>query len=186
MPRTAWREGGPQPPDPGAVLRLPVLPGVPDPDLVIRPSGSCGCPISCCGSPPMRSFISPTCCGPTSPKEELHRAIAALSEPHPPVWRCMIGDTDLVAVVLAPLFFVVLFFLAPVWLAVLMAAICALASFLNCCGPPRWPTTTGCMSLPPWRRPPSPWGAGWARGHGASGGRSAADGGHFLDRHPPV
>ena len=35
----------------------------------------------------------------------------------------------LVAVVLAPLFFVVLFFLEPVWLAVLMAAICALASF---------------------------------------------------------
>ena len=35
----------------------------------------------------------------------------------------------LVAVVLAPLFFVVLFFLDPVWLAALMAAICALASF---------------------------------------------------------
>ena len=35
----------------------------------------------------------------------------------------------LVAVVLAPLFFVVLFFLNPVWLAVLMAAICAMASF---------------------------------------------------------
>ena len=35
----------------------------------------------------------------------------------------------LVAVVLAPLFFVVLFFLEPVVLAVLMAAICALASF---------------------------------------------------------
>lgn len=35
----------------------------------------------------------------------------------------------IVAVVLAPLFFVVLFFLDPVWLAVLMSAICALASF---------------------------------------------------------
>ena len=35
----------------------------------------------------------------------------------------------LVAVVLAPLFFVVLFFLEPVYLAVLMAAICAMASF---------------------------------------------------------
>ena len=35
----------------------------------------------------------------------------------------------LVAVVLAPLFFVVLFYLPPVYLAVLMAAICALASF---------------------------------------------------------
>ena len=35
----------------------------------------------------------------------------------------------LVAVVLAPLFFVVLFFLDSVWLAALMAAICALASF---------------------------------------------------------
>lgn len=35
----------------------------------------------------------------------------------------------LVAVVLAPLFFVVLFCLAPVYLAVLMAAICALASY---------------------------------------------------------
>ena len=35
----------------------------------------------------------------------------------------------LVAVVLAPLFFVVLFFLDSVWLAVLMAAICAMASF---------------------------------------------------------
>ena len=36
----------------------------------------------------------------------------------------------LVAVVLAPLFFVVLFFLDPVWLAALMAAICALVSSL--------------------------------------------------------
>ena len=35
----------------------------------------------------------------------------------------------MVAVVLAPLFFVVLFFLEPVWLALLMAGICALASF---------------------------------------------------------
>ena len=35
----------------------------------------------------------------------------------------------LVAVVLAPLFFVVLFFLDTIWLAVLMTAICALASF---------------------------------------------------------
>lgn len=35
----------------------------------------------------------------------------------------------LVAVVLAPLFFVVLFFLPPVWLAVLVAAISAMASF---------------------------------------------------------
>ena len=35
----------------------------------------------------------------------------------------------LVAVILAPLFFIVLFFLEPVWLAVLMAAICAMASF---------------------------------------------------------
>ncbi|MGI5963151.1 MAG: phosphatidate cytidylyltransferase [Lawsonibacter sp.] len=35
----------------------------------------------------------------------------------------------LVAVVLAPLFFVVLFFLPPIWLTVLMSAICALASF---------------------------------------------------------
>ena len=35
----------------------------------------------------------------------------------------------LVAVVLAPLFFIVLFYLPPVYLAVLMAAICALASF---------------------------------------------------------
>lgn len=35
----------------------------------------------------------------------------------------------LVAVVLAPLFFVVLFFLDPVWLAGLMAFICAMASF---------------------------------------------------------
>lgn len=35
----------------------------------------------------------------------------------------------LVAVVLAPLFFVVLFFLDPIWLAVLMAFICAVASF---------------------------------------------------------
>ncbi len=35
----------------------------------------------------------------------------------------------LVAVVLAPLFFVVLFFLDPIYLAVLMAAICAMASF---------------------------------------------------------
>ena len=34
----------------------------------------------------------------------------------------------LVAVVLAPLFFVVLFFLDSIWLAALMAAICALAS----------------------------------------------------------
>ena len=39
------------------------------------------------------------------------------------------GKRILVAVVLAPLFFVVLFFLDPVWLAVLMAAICALASY---------------------------------------------------------
>ena len=39
------------------------------------------------------------------------------------------GKRILVAVVLAPLFFVVLFFLDPVWLAVLMAAISALASF---------------------------------------------------------
>lgn len=31
--------------------------------------------------------------------------------------------------VLAPLFFVILFFLPPVYLAVLMAAICALASY---------------------------------------------------------
>ena len=35
----------------------------------------------------------------------------------------------LVAVVLAPLFFIVLFYLPPVYLATLMAAICALASF---------------------------------------------------------
>ena len=35
----------------------------------------------------------------------------------------------LVAVVFVPLLFVVLFFLPPVWLAVLMAAICAMASF---------------------------------------------------------
>ena len=35
----------------------------------------------------------------------------------------------LVAVVFVPLLFVVLFFLEPVWLAVVMAAICALASF---------------------------------------------------------
>lgn len=35
----------------------------------------------------------------------------------------------LVAVVLAPLFFVVLFFMDSIWLAALMAAICALASF---------------------------------------------------------
>ena len=34
-----------------------------------------------------------------------------------------------VSVVLAPLFFVILFFLPPVYLAVLMAAICALASY---------------------------------------------------------
>lgn len=34
-----------------------------------------------------------------------------------------------VAVVLAPLFFVVLFFLPPIWLAGLMACICAMASF---------------------------------------------------------
>lgn len=39
------------------------------------------------------------------------------------------GKRILVAVILAPLFFVVLFFLEPVWLAVLMAAISALASF---------------------------------------------------------
>ena len=50
----------------------------------------------------------------------------------------------LVAVVLAPLFFVVLFFLEPVWLALLMAGICALASFelLRATGVP---TTTGPM-----------------------------------------
>ena len=35
----------------------------------------------------------------------------------------------IVAVVLAPLFFVVLFFLDSIWLAALMAAICAMASF---------------------------------------------------------
>ena len=35
----------------------------------------------------------------------------------------------LVAVVLAPLFFVVLFFLDSIWLAALVAAICAMASF---------------------------------------------------------
>lgn len=35
----------------------------------------------------------------------------------------------IVAVVLAPLFFVVLFLLPPIWLAILMSAICAVASF---------------------------------------------------------
>ena len=35
----------------------------------------------------------------------------------------------IVAVVLAPLFFVVLFFLPPICLAILMSAICAVASF---------------------------------------------------------
>ena len=29
---------------------------------------------------------------------------------------------------------------------------------LNCFGPPGWPTTTACISAPPWRRRPSPWG----------------------------
>jgi undecaprenyl diphosphate synthase len=41
-------------------------PGDPDPELNIRPSGSCGFPTSCCGSAPLRSFILPTCSGRTS------------------------------------------------------------------------------------------------------------------------
>ena len=32
------------------------------------PAENCGCPTSCCGSPPMQSSISPMCCGPTSLK----------------------------------------------------------------------------------------------------------------------
>ena len=42
--------------------------GVPDPDLIIRPAGKYVFPTSCCGSPPMRNSILPTCCGPTFPK----------------------------------------------------------------------------------------------------------------------
>ena len=53
----------------------------------------------------------------------------------------------LVAVVLAPLFFVVLFFLPPVWLAAVMAAISAMAAveLLPGPGPPGGPTTPGPM-----------------------------------------
>ena len=93
------------------------------------PAESCGCPISCRGSPPLRNFISQTCCGPTSPRKSSTgpsrpiRAAAADLEVYDLVTRIV------VSVVLAPLFFVILFFLPPVYLAVLMAAICALASY---------------------------------------------------------
>ena len=93
------------------------------------PAESCGCPISCRGSPPIRNFISQTCCGPTSPRKSSTgpsrpiRAAAADLEVYDLVTRIV------VSVVLAPLFFVILFFLPPVYLAVLMAAICALASY---------------------------------------------------------
>lgn len=37
--------------------------GMPDPDLLIRTSGSSGFPITCCGSWPIRRLLSPTACG---------------------------------------------------------------------------------------------------------------------------
>ena len=43
--------------------------GVPDPDLIIRPSGELRYPISCCGSPPMRSSTLRMCCGRISAKQ---------------------------------------------------------------------------------------------------------------------
>ena len=73
--------------------------GVPDPDLIIRPSGELR----------LSNFLP---------------------------WQSAYSEfyfTDVLwpdlSVVLAPLFFVILFFLPPVYLAVLMAAICALASY---------------------------------------------------------
>ena len=104
------------------------------------------------------------------------------------------GKRILVAVILAPLFFVVLFFLEPVWLAVLMAAISALASFelLRATGVAHHNGMYFCTALAAAAIPLGEW-LGQegmvlqaSGGHGASGVCPAADGGYLLDRHPPV
>ena len=66
----------------------------------------------------------------------------------------------LVAVVLAPLFFVVLFFLDSIWLAALVAAICAMASF-ELLRATKVAHHNGMYFLPPWLPPPFRWAAGW-------------------------